>query len=79
MPGLGVLERMREREFGGLPLQGAAPDWELTYGDFAPYYERAEQLYRVHGVRGWINRARPQRSLGTPARLNLGWWSSRLP
>ena len=49
----GVLERMREREFGGLPLQeGAAPDWELTYGDFAPYYDRAEQLYRVHGEAG---------------------------
>ena len=58
----GVLERMREREFGGLPLQeGAAPDWELTYGDFAPYYERAEQLYRVHGDAG-VDPTEPGRS-----------------
>ena len=49
----GVLERMREREFGGLPLQeGAAPNWELSYEDFAPYYDRAEELYRVHGEAG---------------------------
>ena len=49
----GVLERMREREFGGLPLQeGTAPNWELSYEDFAPYYDRAEALYRVHGEAG---------------------------
>ena len=48
-----VLERMREREFEGLALQeGPVPDWELRYADLAPWYERAEQLYRVHGVAG---------------------------
>ena len=49
----GVLERMREREFAAVPLQeGTVPGWELTYGDLAPYYERAEALYRVHGKAG---------------------------
>ena len=49
----GVLERMREREFNGLPLQdGPSPSWEISYADLAPYYERAEALYRVHGKAG---------------------------
>ena len=48
-----VLERMREREFSGLALQeGPTPDWELRYGDLAPWYDKAEALYRVHGRRG---------------------------
>ena len=49
----GVLERMREREFTGLQLQeGSAPSWEISYADLAPFYDRAEQLYRVHGEAG---------------------------
>ena len=49
----GVLERMREREFGPLALQeGPLPSWELSYADVAPYYDRAEALYRVHGQAG---------------------------
>ncbi|MEN9767243.1 GMC oxidoreductase [Vulcanococcus sp.] len=49
----GVLERMREREFTGLALQeGSAPNWGISYGDLAPYYDRAETLYRVHGLAG---------------------------
>ncbi|MCT0225292.1 GMC oxidoreductase [Synechococcus sp. CS-1328] len=49
----GALQRMREAEFSGLPLQeGVAPDWELRYGDLAPWYDRAETLYRVHGRAG---------------------------
>jgi choline dehydrogenase-like flavoprotein len=49
----GVLERMREREFNGLPLQdGLSPGWEISYADLAPFYERAEALYRVHGKAG---------------------------
>jgi choline dehydrogenase-like flavoprotein len=48
-----VLERMREREFAGEPLQeGPVPAWEVSYHELAPYYERAEQLYRVHGRSG---------------------------
>jgi choline dehydrogenase-like flavoprotein len=49
----GVLERMREREFNGSPLQeGVAPAWGVNYAEFAPFYDRAEQLYRVHGESG---------------------------
>ena len=49
----GVLERMREREFSGPSLQeGPVPSWEFSYADLAPYYERAELLYRVHGKAG---------------------------
>lgn len=57
----GVLERMREREFHGLALQeGPTPDWELRYGDLAPWYDRAEALYRVHG-RGGVDPTEPPR------------------
>ena len=49
----GVLERMREREFAGLPLQERqAPAWGLSYAELEPWYGQAETLYRVHGVRG---------------------------
>lgn len=49
----GVLERMWPREFEGLPLQeGVAPAWPLSYDELAPWYERAEGLYRVHGRAG---------------------------
>ncbi|MFM7266285.1 MAG: dehydrogenase, partial [Cyanobium sp.] len=48
-----VLERMREREFNGEPLQeGPVPAWEVDYQQLAPFYERAEVLYRVHGRAG---------------------------
>jgi choline dehydrogenase-like flavoprotein len=57
----GVLERLREKEFQGLPLQeGPTPDWELRYGDLAPWYDKAEALYRVHG-QGGDDPTEPQR------------------
>jgi len=63
----GVLERMREQEFSGVTLQeGPAPDWELRYGDLAPWYQRAEDLYRVHGVAG-ADPTAPPRSGDYPA------------
>lgn len=58
----GVLERMWPREFEGLPLQeGVAPAWPLTYDELAPWYERAEALYRVHGRAG-LDPQEPPRS-----------------
>ena len=49
----GVLERMREAEFEGLPMQeGRSLDWQLRYGDLAPWYDKAERLFRVHGRSG---------------------------
>jgi choline dehydrogenase-like flavoprotein len=48
-----VLFRMRERDFGAVVHRdGESPAWPLSYGDFAPYYLRAEALYHVHGERG---------------------------
>ncbi len=48
-----VLLRMRERDFGAVTHRdGVSPAWPLSYGDFAPYYLRAEALYHVHGERG---------------------------
>ena len=48
-----VLERMREQDFGEVPLQeGISPAWPFDYGELASYYEQAEQLYRVHGKAG---------------------------
>jgi choline dehydrogenase-like flavoprotein len=48
-----VLERLREAEFEGVAMQeGRSPDWGLRYRDLAPYYDKAEALYRVHGVAG---------------------------
>lgn len=62
-----VLERMREREFSGLTLQeGPTLDWGLRYEDFAPWYDKAEVLYRVHGVAG-ADPTAPPRSGAYPA------------
>ena len=48
-----VLERLRDQEWAGLALQaGQAPGWGLSQGDFEPWYDQAESLYRVHGQRG---------------------------
>ncbi|HEX2072691.1 MAG TPA: GMC family oxidoreductase [Geodermatophilus sp.] len=48
-----VLFRFRERDFGAVQhVDGVSPAWPIGYGDLAPYYERAEQLYQVHGTRG---------------------------
>jgi len=60
------LQRMREPEFTGLALQeGPSPDWELRYADLAPWYERAEVLYRVHGRAG-VDPTEPPRSADYP-------------
>ncbi|MBC1261477.1 GMC family oxidoreductase [Synechococcus sp. BSF8S] len=62
----GVLERMWPREFEGLPLQeGVAPAWPLSYDELAPWYERAEGLYRVHGRAG-LDPQEPPRSGAYP-------------
>lgn len=58
----GVLERMREAEFAGLPMQeGRSPDWQLRYGDLAPWYDKAERLFRVHGQAG-VDPSEPPRA-----------------
>ena len=48
-----ALFRMRERDFGGVVHQhGVSPAWPLGYADFAPFYDEAERLFSVHGLRG---------------------------
>lgn len=45
-----ALLRMRERDFEAVPhAEGVSPEWCLKYSDFEPYYQEAEQLYKVHG------------------------------
>lgn len=48
-----ILFRFRERDFGEIRhVDGTSPAWPLRYEDFEPWYERAEELYTVHGERG---------------------------
>lgn len=48
-----ALLRFRPEDFREhMTLDGLAPAWPLSYADLAPYYDRAEQLYHVHGQRG---------------------------
>jgi choline dehydrogenase-like flavoprotein len=46
-----ALYRFRESDFGEVVHEnGVSPAWPIRYADLAPYYERAEALYAVHGA-----------------------------
>ncbi len=48
-----VLLRLRERDFGEIVHpDGVSPAWPIGYDAFEPYYQQAEALYHVHGLRG---------------------------
>ena len=48
-----VLYRLRREDFGEVThADGASPAWPIDYDTLAPYYERAERLYHVHGESG---------------------------
>lgn len=48
-----ALFRLRERDFEEVRHHGGvSPAWPLSYADFAPWYDRAEALFHVHGRRG---------------------------
>jgi len=48
-----ALYRMRESDFTAVEHEnGVSPAWPINYSDLEPYYERAEQLYHVHGAAG---------------------------
>ncbi len=48
-----ALLRMRPEDFDELEtLEGTSPAWPISYADLAPYYDRAEAAYHVHGQRG---------------------------
>jgi choline dehydrogenase-like flavoprotein len=45
-----VLYRLRREDFGEIQhLDGVSPAWPISYETLAPWYERAERLYHVHG------------------------------
>src|SRR6476469_650873 len=45
-----ALLRLREADFGEIEYpDGLSPAWPITYADLAPWYDRAERLYHVHG------------------------------
>ncbi|MBL4928764.1 GMC family oxidoreductase [Tabrizicola sp. KVB23] len=46
-----VMYRYRESDFSPRPhLQGSSPGWPLRYADLAPWYDRAEALFKVRGT-----------------------------
>ncbi|WP_420454061.1 GMC oxidoreductase [Rubrivirga sp.] len=48
-----ALLRNRPQDFGDLAtLDGVSPAWPISYADLAPFYDRAEAVYHVHGDRG---------------------------
>jgi choline dehydrogenase-like flavoprotein len=45
-----VLYRLRREDFGEIQhIDGVSPAWPISYETLAPYYDRAERLYHVHG------------------------------
>ena len=48
-----VLYRLRREDFGEVEhADGVSPAWPIDYDTLAPYYDRAERLYHVHGAAG---------------------------
>jgi choline dehydrogenase-like flavoprotein len=48
-----VLYRLRREDFHEMQhVEGVSPAWPITYETLAPYYDRAERLYEVHGNAG---------------------------
>lgn len=49
----GVLLRLRAQDFDEIRhADGISPPWPVKYDVFEPYYQAAEELYHVHGLRG---------------------------
>ena len=48
-----MLYRLRREDFQAVEhVDGVSPAWPIDYDTLAPYYERAERLYHVHGADG---------------------------
>lgn len=48
-----VMFRLRPEDFRETPhLDGTSPAWPIDYDTLAPYYDRAERMYDVHGQAG---------------------------
>ncbi|MFM9089359.1 MAG: GMC family oxidoreductase [Cyanobium sp.] len=45
--------RLRQQDFEELRhFDGLSPAWPVRYADFEPWYQKAEEMYHVHGLRG---------------------------
>ena len=48
-----ALPRLRREDFGAVEHEGGtSPAWPVSYEELEPYYNKAETIYRVHGVSG---------------------------
>ena len=48
-----VLYRLRRSDFESVEhIDGVSPAWPIDYDTLAPYYDRAERIYNVHGELG---------------------------
>ena len=48
-----VMYRLRPQDFGEIQhADGVSPAWPIDYDTLAPYYDRAEAMYSVHGEAG---------------------------
>ena len=48
-----VLYRLRRQDFQAIEhVDGVSPAWPIDYEALAPFYERAERMYHVHGESG---------------------------
>jgi choline dehydrogenase-like flavoprotein len=48
-----VMYRLRPEDFGIVEhMDGTSPAWPIDYATLAPFYDRAERLYDVHGQQG---------------------------
>jgi choline dehydrogenase-like flavoprotein len=48
-----VMYRLRPRDFHAIEhIDGTSPAWPIDYDTLAPYYDRAEAMYQVHGEAG---------------------------
>ena len=48
-----VLYRLRREDFQAVEhVDGVSPAWPIDYDTLAPYYDRAERMYHVHGQHG---------------------------
>ena len=48
-----ALMRMKARDFDAVQhVGGVSPAWPISYAELAPWYQKAEALWEVHGTRG---------------------------
>lgn len=56
-----VLYRLRREDFKAVEhIDGVSPAWPIDYDTLEPYYDRAEEIYNVHGQHG-IDPTEPRR------------------